>query len=207
MVGLSARVTGALLLAGLLSGCGSVSSNYTGDITQVPSSRIFICSGHDCYHKTPVPVTRADASRLASIMAKGRGSAQAERAAVSQAVQYFEERTAKALGRRDSPMSQFGHAAVLGEMDCVDEGTNTQSLLRYLAGRGLLRHHTVQGNVSRGFVLDGQFPHVTAVLREKGGADWAVDSWVGATGEPPTVMPLKKWLVDGNLGREIGAAF
>jgi hypothetical protein len=189
-----------------LAGCASVSSNYTGEITKTDTSRIIVCSGYDCYYKTKMPVGQADARRYAAIMAGGRASPEAERRAVAAAIQHFELQSAALLGRRDTPMSQFANGHVKGEMDCIDEGTNSESLLRYLAARNLFRHHTVGPTVSRGFILDGQFPHVGATLRENGGIKWVVDSWPTQVGAPPTIMPLDEWMVDGNLGEEFGAA-
>lgn len=195
-----------LPVLGMLGGCASVSSNYTGEITKVDTSSIVVCHGYDCNYKTKMPITRTEASRYASIMARGRASPGAERRAVAAAIQHFEQQSATLLGHRDTPMSQFANGRVKGEMDCIDEGTNSQSLMRHLEARGLLRHHKVGPTVSRGFVLDGQFPHVAATLVEKGGTKWAVDSWPTAVGEAPTIMPLDKWKVDGNLGEEFSAA-
>jgi hypothetical protein len=189
-----------------LTGCSSVSSNYTGEITKTDTSRIVVCHGYDCNYKTKMPVSGADASRYAAIMARGRASPEAERRAVAEAVIYFEQRSAAFLGRRDTPMSQFANGRVKGEMDCIDEGTNSQSLLRYLDARGLLRHHTAGPTVSRGFILDGQFPHVGAVLQEEGGAKWVVDSWPVEVGAAPAIMPIERWRADGNLGEEFSAA-
>lgn len=189
-----------------LAACQTISSNYTGEITKTDTSRIMICHGFDCYYKTKLPVSGADGKRYASLMASGSASPEAERRAVATAIQYFEEKSAAQLGHRDTPMSQFANARRKGEMDCIDEGTNSDSLLRYLAARGLVRHHKVGAIVSRGFILDGQFPHVAARLRENGGADWVVDSWPVAVGTAPVIMPLDRWRKDGNLGEEISAA-
>jgi hypothetical protein len=196
---------GILLLAPL-AGCASVSSNYTGEITETDTSRIFVCHGYDCNYKTKMVMTQADANRYAGIMARGRGSPGAERRAVAAAIQYFEEKSAALIGHRDTPKSQFTNGRVKGEMDCIDEGTNSQSLLRYLVARGLLRHHTAGPTVSRGFILDGQFPHVGATLLEKGGTKWVVDSWPVPVGAPPEIMLLEQWMVGGDLGEEFGAA-
>jgi hypothetical protein len=79
-------------------------------------------------------------------------------------------------------------------MDCIDEATNTTSVLLVAERRGLLRHHEVTSPVARGFFLDGRYPHATAVLRETGGGSaWAVDSWPEANGKPPLVQPLDAW--------------
>jgi hypothetical protein len=184
----------ALALAG---GCTSISSNYTGEITRTDAARIFVCHGYDCTYKTRLDLGASDASRFAAIMASGAASAQSERQAVSNAVQYFEERAAHVIGVRDAAKSTLGASREKGQMDCIDESTNTRSLMLYLAEHGLLKHHKVEANVSRGFFIDGRYPHSTAVLRDAAGVKWAVDSWYEPMGGPPDILPLKNWLSRG----------
>lgn len=85
-------------------------------------------------------------------------------------------------------------------MDCVDESTNTRALLLYLERRKLLRHHTVERNVTRGFLIDGRYPHATAVLQDRSGKKWAIDSWYEPTGGAPDIRPLSEWLKRGVMG-------
>jgi hypothetical protein len=165
------------------------------------AGRIFVCHGFDCRRRTQLVLTRNDASRFASIMASGRSSAQAERAAISKAVQYFETRAGQVIGVQDKPKSNLTQSGLMGQMDCIDESTNTRMLLQHLASRGLIRHHSVEGNVSRGAFVDGRYPHSTAVIREKGGKAWAVDSWYEAMGGPPDIMPLAEWQSRGVGGQ------
>ncbi|WP_157019175.1 hypothetical protein [Mesorhizobium xinjiangense] len=194
------------LLAAVLAGCNTHSSNYE-DVAANSSTQSFaVCSGFDCYWRTKVPVTRRDANRYAAIMAAGRSSPDAERKAVAKAVVYFEKSNAAFLGHTDTPMSQFRNAGKKGEMDCIDEGTNTQSLLRYLDRRGLLRHHSAGPTITRGFILDGQFPHVTAVLIEENGFRWSVDSWPTEVGQEPEIMSVEQWVKNGDLAEELSAA-
>lgn len=188
-----------LVLAGAVGGCTSVSSRYDAQIKKVDAARIYVCHGFDCYRKTRLDITEADAHRFSQIMASGAASPQAERAAISKAVQYFETRAGEAIGARDEPKSSFGKSGEHGQMDCIDESTNTRSLLRYLAKRDLLKHHTVGDNVSRGFFIDGRYPHSTAVIEEKGGIKWAVDSWYAPMGGAPDIIPLSDWLPRGVL--------
>lgn len=191
----------ALVLSGFAAGCTSVSSNYEGDITRADSARIVVCHGFDCTYKARLDLGAADSRRLSSIMAGAR-SAAAERAAVSRAVQYFENRAAGAVGVRDQPKSDISQSREKGQMDCIDESTNTRSLLLHLAHRKLLKHHTVEMNVSRGAFVDGRYPHSTAVLRDKSGARWAVDSWYAPMGGAPDIMPLPEWQSRGVMGQQ-----
>ena len=48
--------------------------------------------------------------------------------------------------------------------------------------------------------VDGRYPHSTAVLSEKGGTRWAVDSWYEPMGGKPDVMPLDQWKSRGVMG-------
>jgi hypothetical protein len=88
-------------------------------------------------------------------------------------------------------------SGVQGQMDCLDETANTTSLLLVLQEQGLLIHHTVQGPESRGFFLDGRYPHFTAIIAEKRtGSEWAVDPWAKAPGQRPDILPLAQWRQD-----------
>ncbi len=161
---------------------------------------IQVCHGHGCARKTRLDLDKAATRKFASIMATGAKSAAAERRAVSTAVQYFEQRSAAIIGTRDGPKSRFLASVPKGQMDCVDESINTRSLLLYLEIRGLLNHHVVARNVSRGFFADGRYPHFTAVLRDKAGAKWAVDSWYEPAGGAPDIWPLPAWKKRGVSG-------
>lgn len=191
----------ALAAAAAASACTSVSSNYTGEITQPNAKSIIVCHGFDCRNKTRLVLTDADERYFASALAAGHSSPAAERAAIAKAVAYYEKRSVTAIGAADKAKSDISQTGKLGQMDCIDESTNTRSLLLHLAHMGLLKHHDVLSNISRGIMVDGRYPHSTAVLKEKSvGKKWAVDSWFGASGEQPDVMPLDVWVSHGVFG-------
>lgn len=152
-----------------------------------------VCHGYGCYYQTTVALTGADRARIASIMAAGSTSPEAERAAVRGAVQVFEQRSTQVIGIVDRPKMDFGRGREKGQMDCVDESTNTDHFLRYLQSAGLLKFHTVARRDSRGSFIDGRYPHFTAVLRDNSETLWVVDSWYEPGGGPPDVMTLKEW--------------
>jgi hypothetical protein len=134
-------------------------------------------------------------------MAGGRKSAEAERAAVRRAVQVFERRSTQVIGITDRPKMDFGKGREKGQMDCVDESTNTDHFLRYLQSAGLLRFHSVSRRDARGSFLDGRYPHFTAVLRDRSGTLWAIDSWYEPGGGSPDVMRLAEWKQRGVNGQ------
>jgi hypothetical protein len=181
---------------------GLLAASCTTDMPATPttaSEQVEICHGYGCTFRTKLRLAAPDEKRFASIMAAGAKSPAAERAAISTAVRYFEDRTRQLTGVADQPKSEFGAAGVRGQMDCVDESTNTHTLLKYLEWHGLLRHHAVAMNASRGFLVDGRYPHSTAVIRDPAGVKWVVDSWYAPMGGAPDILPLSDWLPRGFL--------
>src|SRR5262245_7606470 len=84
--------------------------------TSIASAQTFrVCHGYGCYFQTTVTLTGADRSRIASIMAAGRASPEAERAAVRGAVQVFERRSTQVIGVVDRPKMDFGEGRQKGQ--------------------------------------------------------------------------------------------
>jgi hypothetical protein len=80
-----------------------------------------------------------------------------------------------------------------GQQDCIDESVNTSLYLTLLENIGLMRFHTVEDRVTRGYFIFG-YPHTTAVIREtKSGQEYVVDSWFFDNGKPPVIIPLDTW--------------
>jgi hypothetical protein len=155
-----------------------------------------VCYGFVCRLRLELVFGAPERSALSAIMAKGQTSAGAERAALQQAVVWFDKRVAREIGtNRRVPRADFRHLDAKHNFDCFDTTRNTVSLLLILNEWGLLKHHNVADPRYRGNVLVGQTPHNTAVLKERtGGKEWAIDMWTTAFGQVPEVMPIEKWL-------------
>lgn len=195
------RVLSLCLLMPVLGACTSVSSNYSATLSKVAPSRLTVCHGYNCYFRTPLGLGEADMERIRAIMAAGSASPAAERDAIGNAVAYYEDRAGDAIGVRDRAKSELNEGGTKGQMDCIDESTNTRTFMLLLQKQGLLRHHTVQSNVSRGFFIDARYPHSTAVLKETGsGKLWAVDSWYEPMGGRPDILTLAEWKTRGVAG-------
>lgn len=186
----------SLFLAGIAAGCVTPET----ESMDPPKRSITVCHGFGCLFTTPVAVTARDHKIMAGYFARAT-TAKAERAAISRAVQYFEKRAASVIGKRDGPRSSPREIGKAGQMDCIDESENTRALLVYLRRAGLLKHYTVESNATRGILLDSRFFHSTAVVRDKGGERWAIDSWYEATGGAPDIMPLEEWRTRGVMGQ------
>jgi len=191
-----------LVLSLLLSGCvsqseGDVQGWFAYSEGQAPTrERTYICHGFGCTYRTPIRYSSRDLARLRGILASGRRSPEAERRAISRAVIWHEKRVAPEAGSaHDVGGLDLHNAHVHGQMDCIDEATNTTSLLLLAQSRGYLKHHKVGRPASRGFFVDGNYPHATATIREKkSGTPYAVDSWPRANGKAPDILALKAWM-------------
>lgn len=80
---------------------------------------------------------------------------------------------------------------IQGQLDCIDEATNSTVYLRLLANADLLKFHQQSSRTSRGGII---IPHNTAtILETQSEQRYAVDSWFEANGEPPHIVPLSDW--------------
>jgi hypothetical protein len=158
-----------------------------------PQSLVF-CHGFGCKYRTVVGLEDADRKRLGQFLAAGRASPLAERRAVAAAVAWFEKRVGPETGTHRVARAGLGQMGSPAQEDCIDVSRNTTSLLLVLESLKLLRHHAVEPPSARGSLLDGRWPHATAVLRETvSGTKWVVDPWTHAQGDVPDVMPLERW--------------
>lgn len=155
-------------------------------------SRLPYCHGYGCEFKTPIAIGPSEEAELAGIFARNAGSPEAERRAIDLADQWWEKLAAPQLGGSpDIRGSDMAHSHMLGQTDCLDEATNTTTLLVFLERRGHLKYHHVQRPESRGAFL---YAHATAVVTDKTtGIDWVADSWMRDSGDPIDVMPLETW--------------
>jgi hypothetical protein len=150
------------------------------------------CHGYGCEFQTPVAIDDGDLAVLRRIFAGHSATAAEERKAVSEAVRWWERHASPLLG---GPPRQHGsdiaHAHHPGATDCIDEATNSTTILVFLERRGFLKHHTVGRPASRGIIVNA---HSTAIIHEIGGDDWVVDMWMHNMGEAPDIMTEAQWM-------------
>lgn len=121
-------------------------------------------------------------------------SAKTERASIRHAVAYMEQIAGQQLPTFNDVGGNYQAGIVQnGQMDCIDESTNTTTYLTFFQQQGLLRWHTVEKRAFRApYLLD---QHWSAQIRERTtGRHYVVDSWFGDNGEPPLIQPLEDWL-------------
>lgn len=197
IVGLLGGMAAAASTAARANMADVVDATYSEYSVAAPTpATVFVCHGFGCKYRAEVDFSAKDHATLAHMFAAAKSSAAAERRAVAAAGAWFDRRIAPAAGTQNHVAAAGAkYMYDVGQFDCVDASRNTTSLLLVLEQLKLLRYHSVDLPVSRGFLIDGRPPHYTAVLVEtSSGEKWAVDSWTRGFGQPPEVMTLARWL-------------
>ena len=162
-------------------------------ITDPEPGRFSVCYDHSCASVAMLSLTDAEWARASAPLAEQAGNAADERRAIATSIAQFEQLVGTYLGTtadRGGNLAGFGRP---GQLDCIDESTNSTTYLHLLAQAGLLRHHTLQKPVTR-FGLFVGMPHTTAVIRENdSGVRYAVDAWFFDNGQPPYITELAAW--------------
>lgn len=175
----------------------AVAQLYTSVSIYPPSANsMTVCYGFVCRRREILDFSAADRKALTQIMAAGRASAAAERAAVQKVVVWFDRRMGPILGTsKRVAKADFRYFDDKHNYDCWDTTRNTTSLLLVLREWGLLKHHAIGDPHYRGNTLVLQTPHNTAVLVERATkVEWVVDLWPRGYLQPPDVMTVQKWV-------------
>ncbi len=175
----------------------AVANLYSSVSIYPPSAKsMTVCYGFVCRRREILDFTGSDRSALTQIMAAGRASAAAERAAVQKAVVWFDRRMGPILGtNKRVAKADFRYFDDKHNYDCWDTTRNTTSLLLVLKEWGLLKHHAIGDPRYRGNTLVLQTPHNTAVLVDRATkVEWVVDLWPRGYLQPPDVMTVQKWV-------------
>ncbi len=200
--GLAASLLGSVLVAGPAQATelsAAQAALYSTVSIFPPSAKsMTVCYGFVCRRREMLDFTPADRNALTQILAAGRASAAAERAAVQKAVIWFDRRmgpvigTDKRVANADIRTFDAPH-----NFDCWDTTRNTTSLLLVLQQWGLFKYHVVGDPHYRGNALVLQLPHNTAVLVERATkVEWVVDMWPRGYAQAPDVMTLEKWVAE-----------
>ena len=109
-----------------------------GSIYPPSANSMTVCYGFVCRRREILDFTAGDRSALTQIMAAGRASAAAERAAVQKAVIWFDRRMGPIIGtNKRVAKADFRYFDDKHNYDCWDTTRNTTSLLLVLQEWGL----------------------------------------------------------------------
>lgn len=186
-----------ILIAGLgmLAGWARAAADVfpPGVIIEPTPERFSVCYTGGCDTVARMGLSASQRRQVDALFTPLPRGPEAERERIAAAVGLFERITGEALGTNRDLGGTFAGLGRAGQMDCIDESVNTTTYLHLLSRMGLLRWHTVEDRVTRGFFLFG-WPHTTAVIRDTSdNRRYAVDSWFEANGIPPYIVPLPRW--------------
>ena len=164
------------------------------DIITDPTYNSFsVCYEHTCQKVVTRSLTQHEWHRITAPLGVPLPTASDERTAIAATVSNLETTVGQHTGTDRDKGGNLAGFGLPGQMDCIDESTNTTTYLGMLADQGLLKHHTVQDRATR-FGLFVGAPHTTAVIQETGsGRHFAVDSWFFDNGQAPAIVDMHQW--------------
>jgi len=193
---------GLLPLAALLLALGACTAPG-GDYDQLMAERkavgatqdsFSMCHGHGCRLRSQVGLTPQEWEPVADLFAEPAASAEIERGRIATAIGLIEIAVGRKTGTSEDEAGTLNAVSGNYQLDCVDETTNTSIYLTLLARAGYLKWHKLEGWAGRGALLDGAWPHQTAVIVElQTKTPYAVDSWFEDNGRAAHVVPLSTW--------------
>lgn len=199
IMGLAALAVSIAAPAGAIEMSPAVAQLYESVSAYPPKNNAMtVCYGFVCRRRALFDFTPADKRALGAIMAAGKASPAAERAALKKAVIWFDKRLAPLIGTGVRvARADFRAQADATNFDCWDTTRNVTALMLILQDWGMLKHHAVSDPRYRGNLLVLQNAHNTAVVKERASQrEWAVDMWMAAFAKPPDVKPVEQWMTE-----------
>lgn len=162
-------------------------------ITDPAPDRFSVCFDHGCQSLSQAALTQGQWDTLRALFPLPERNAADERQRIGEAIALLETFAGMATGTATEKGGNLQGLGEPGQMDCIDESTNTTLYLTLLQKYGLMRLHRVEDRATRGWLVFG-WPHTTAVIQEiASGTLWAVDSWFLDNGKPPLILTLDQW--------------
>lgn len=149
------------------------------------------CYDFGCKSRMELRYDEAQWQAIRSIMQRGNRDAGAEKQAIRLAVATMERFSGEIAGTGLDKAGNYPGYDLPGQMDCIDESTNTFQYLSALEELDLLKWHRVDLKQRR---MVWFITHWTATISElESGRRFAVDSWYRDNGEPPYIQPIEDW--------------
>jgi len=152
-----------------------------------------VCHGNSCRLHTEVSLSAAEWAQVRALFDPAPADARAERHQIALATGLLEILTGRQAGTLEDAPGMGVHWNPDGQLDCIDEATNSTAYMRMMAADGLIRFHDI-GLPANRFVISAWGPSNTATITERAsGKVYAVDSYFRANGEPADILPLDVW--------------
>jgi hypothetical protein len=150
-----------------------------------------ICHGHTCSKTAYVHLSLSQWAKIEALFYPPLTNAQQERMQLKLAISLLETMTGQQAGTYKDRAQNYVVNGLSGQLDCIDEATNTTVYLRLLSEANLMVFHQQASRISRGGLFS---PHKTATITDiESNIRYAVDSWFDNNGEPPAIIPLPLW--------------
>ncbi len=148
------------------------------------------CYDFGCKSKQEVQYSEAQWQKIGALF-DGVSDSASEKQAIRSAIASMEKISGDISGTHLDRGGNYPGEDIPGQMDCIDESSNSFQYLSALQQSGLLKWHRVEDRKLR---IVWFISHWTAVISElQGGRLFAVDSWHRDNGELPIIQPLEDW--------------
>lgn len=165
-----------------------------------PLPSIAVCHNWGCKQNHPFTPNAVQWQTLAHLFEPPPRNPAEERQRVAKAIAYMETVTGPVVGTAEDLDRNTRGDSLRGQMDCIDESTNTSRYLNLFQDAGWLHWHRTAPRARRSWYIVDQ--HYTAVLEERESRRrYAVDSWYGPNGALPEIQPLEDWYRKRRPGR------
>lgn len=172
---------------------GHFGSDSRGIISKPTPDVFSVCFNHSCQTVETHSITRQEWQRFITPLETPSESAEKERDAVARAIAIMEEIVGLKTGTGQDLGENLPGFFKTGQMDCIDESTNTTTYLYMLEQAGYLQWHVLLDRSTRFGIFVGM-PHTTAVIEDNHThTRYAVDSWFFDNGMPPAIIKLSAW--------------
>ena len=150
-----------------------------------------ICHGHTCAKFAQISLSPIQWQAVSDLFSPFALDPDHEQQLIKQAIALLENYSGKQSGTSIDRAKNDISLGFSGQLDCIDEATNTTVYLRLLTDASLLKFYQQSYRTSRGGLIR---PHNTAtIIEHDSGIRYAVDSWFYANGVEPVIIPLDQW--------------
>lgn len=152
-----------------------------------------VCHDLSCHSISNVSLSNQQWQNISDLFSPVADTPTMERQQIQRAVALLEKTVGQQVGTDSDNAKNILHGSRQGQLDCIDEATNTSVYLRLLESENILKWHITAPRTSRG-PLSGQAPHNTASIVDITTDErYAVDAWFKANGKPPAIVKLTEW--------------
>lgn len=163
--------------------------------TNLSPAEFMVCHGYGCHYQTKTYFSDAQWQQVKKPLTTKANNPEQERQHIAEAIAIMEVLVGEAVGTQTDKGGAGFMVSDTGQMDCIDEAVNTSLYLQFLSQEDILKWHSVESPTRRGYFIDAQWPHNSAVIKDNTtDIRYVVDSWFFDNGEQPVIIPVKQWL-------------